>query len=62
MRILVVLNAENVLIEALESGADGVHREGVGAEVDEGGVVREGEHCPAGVEAHVGVPGGEVGG
>lgn len=62
MRILVVLDAEDVLIETLESGADGVHGEGVSAEVDEGGVVWEGKHGPAGVKTDVGVPAGQVGG
>ena len=59
---LVVLDAEDVFVEALEAGADGVHGVGVGAEVDEGGVVGEGEHGSSGVEADVAGPAGEVGG
>ena len=45
-----------------EFGADFVHGEGVGAEVDVAGVFGEEEEGAAGVEADAGVPVGEVGG
>lgn len=62
MGVLVVLDAEDILVEALKAGADGVHGESVGGEMHEGGVVWEGEHGPTGVEADAGVPVDEVGG
>lgn len=62
MGIVVPLNAEDVLVEALQPWADGVHGQRVGAEVYVAGVVGEGEHGSAWVESNAGVPVGDVGG
>lgn len=53
LRVLVVLDAEDVLVESLESWADGVHRVGIGAEMYEWGVIREGKHRSSGVESYI---------
>jgi len=43
------LDAKNVLVEALKSGANLVHGDCVGAQVNELRVIREGEHGSSGV-------------
>ena len=60
MRVLVILEAEDVFIVALESWADFVHGESVGTEVNEGRVVGESEYGSSRVDSSGGVPAHEV--
>ena len=59
-RTVVALDAEDILIEALKSGTDLVHRDGVGAEMNELGGIRECKHGSSWVETNTGVPRGQI--
>lgn len=48
--VVVFLDAEDILVESLESGADRVHGQGVGGEVDELRLIREGKHGSSWIE------------
>lgn len=59
-RTVVALDAENILIEALQSRAHLVHRNCVGAEMNELRGIRECEHGSSWVETNTGVPAGQI--
>lgn len=60
-RVVIALNAVDVLVEACQFGADSVHRESIGGKVDKAWVFWEGKEWSSGVESNVLGPAGEIG-
>lgn len=60
MRVLVVLNTEDVFIETLKFWADCVHRKCVCAEMNERRIIWEGKHSSSWIKSNIWIPTSKV--